>query len=86
MNLYLFIYPQDQELSDHELWNEGKYAAAVWESCDVDALKFAQDFYKGYNQSWVIRQVQDPSKLSANYESSRYSNEWDTDYDRVYDF
>ena len=45
MNLYLFIYPKDQDLSDQEIWNEGRYAAAVWESCDLSALKFAQEFY-----------------------------------------
>jgi hypothetical protein len=49
MNLYLFIYPKDQDLSDQEIWNEGRYAAAVWESCDLSALKFAQEFYAGYN-------------------------------------
>lgn len=77
MNLYLFIYPQDQELSDNEIWNEGRYAAAVWETCDIDALRFAQDFYKGYNQSWVIRQVADPTKLSTNEDDSRWYDEWE---------
>jgi hypothetical protein len=77
MNLYLFIYPQDQELSDNELWNEGRYAAAVWETCDIDALRFAQEFYKEYNQSWVIRQVADPTKLSTNEDDSRWYDEWE---------
>jgi hypothetical protein len=77
MNLYLFIYPKDQDLSDQEIWNEGRYAAAVWESCDLSALKFAQEFYSGYNQSWVIRHIADPTKLSTNEDDSRWNNEWD---------
>jgi hypothetical protein len=77
MNLYLFIYPKDQDLSDQEIWNEGKYAAAVWESSPNSAVQFAQDFYTGYNQAWVIRQIADPTKLSTNEDDSRWNNEWD---------
>lgn len=77
MNLYLFIDPQNDELSDAELWNESLYHAAVWESSPNSAVQFAKDFYNGYNPGWLIRQMGDPTKLSTNEDDSRWNNEWD---------
>jgi hypothetical protein len=77
MNLYLFIDAQNDDLSDSELWNEGLYHAAVWESSKYSAAQFAQEFYTGYNESWFIRQMGDPTKLSTNEDDSRWNKEWD---------
>jgi hypothetical protein len=77
MNLYLFISPNDNELTNNQIWANGNYFAAVWESSEKLAQVFAKDFYPSYNPGWLIREVTNPEKLSAVEDDDRWNNEWD---------
>lgn len=77
MNFYLFVDPQYKDLSDSELWNDGLFAAAVWESSENSARTFAKEFYSGYNALWNIRYIKNPKLLSEGCRDEP-SDEWDT--------
>ena len=64
MNLYLFVSPQNSDLSDHQIWADGLYHAAVWETSESSAQTFAKDFYSSYHESWVVRHVPHPERLA----------------------
>ena len=75
MNLYLFISPNDNELTNNQIC--GNHFAAVWESSESFARTFAKDFYPSYNPGWLIREVTNPEKLSEIEDDDRWNNEWD---------
>lgn len=77
MNLYLFISPDDNNLTNNQIWLDQKYFAAVWESSQSFAQVFAKDFYPSYNPGWLIREVTNPEKLSEIEDDDRWNNEWD---------
>lgn len=72
MNLYLFVSPQNFDLPDHQIWNDGLYHAAVWETSELSAHQFAKDFYSSYHDSWVVRHINNPERLASDPETEEY--------------